>query len=115
MTVVAPSHGPGWWHHARLSVVAGSLSAGTNIALDITGGALQAGALTAANGDITEVFACGTAAIVTPVGELVWDAGTAPSTAGEAGGEVTRGVRRRLLDIQQGRVEDPYGWMHRLV
>lgn len=68
-----------------------------------------------ASGDITEVFACGTAAIVTPVGELVWEGGSAPSTAGESGGEVTRGVRQRLLDIQQGRADDPYGWMHRLV
>jgi branched-chain amino acid aminotransferase len=69
----------------------------------------------AANGDITEVFACGTAAIVAPVAELVWDGGEAPSTAGELGGEVTRGIRRRLLDIQQGRAEDTHGWMHRLV
>lgn len=68
-----------------------------------------------AGGDILEVFACGTAAIVTPIGELKWDGGSAPSTAGEGGGEVTRGIRERLLSIQQGRSEDTYGWMHRLV
>ena len=35
--------------------------------------------------------------------------------AGESGGEVTRGIRERLLSLQQGRTEDSYGWMHRLV
>jgi branched-chain amino acid aminotransferase len=68
-----------------------------------------------ASGDILEVFACGTAAIVTPIGGLKWAEGEAPSTAGEFGGEVTRGIRERLLSLQQGRTEDSYGWMHRLV
>ncbi len=69
----------------------------------------------ARSGDITEVFACGTAAVVTPVGELRWEGGSAPSTAGSAGGPVTRHIRERLLDIQFGRAEDVHGWMHRLV
>ena len=68
-----------------------------------------------ASGDILEVFACGTAAIVTPIGGLKWTGGEAPSTAGENGGDVTRGIRERLLSLQQGRSEDSYGWMHRLV
>ena len=66
------------------------------------------------DGSILEVFACGTAAVVTPVGELRWDGGSAPSTAGEEGGEVTRAVRRALLDIQYGRAEDTRGWLTRL-
>jgi branched-chain amino acid aminotransferase len=65
-------------------------------------------------GAIREVFACGTAAVVTPVGELRWEGGSAPSTAGEAGGEVTNAVRERLLDIQYGRAEDTHGWLTRL-
>ena len=69
-----------------------------------------------ASGEILEVFACGTAAIITPIGELRWaGGGSAPSTAGESGGEVTRGLRERLLSMQQGRSEDTYGWMTRLV
>ena len=68
-----------------------------------------------ASGHITEVFACGTAAVVTPVGELRWEGGTAASTAGAEGGEVTRAIRTRLLDIQYGRVEDTHGWLTRLV
>ena len=67
------------------------------------------------SGEILEIFACGTAAIVTPIGELRWEGGSARSTAGESGGEVTRGIRARLLDIQQGRAEDTYGWMLRLL
>ncbi len=66
------------------------------------------------SGEILEIFACGTAAVVTPVGELRWEGGTAPSTAGEAGGEVTNEIRSRLLDIQYGRAEDTHGWMTRL-
>lgn len=67
-----------------------------------------------ASGDITEVFACGTAAVVTPVGELRWDGGSAPSTAGAEGGEITRSIRQALLDIQYGVAEDARGWMTRL-
>ncbi|WP_299441516.1 branched-chain amino acid aminotransferase [uncultured Phycicoccus sp.] len=67
-----------------------------------------------ADGTIREIFACGTAAVVTPVGELRWDGGAAPSTAGEEGGEVTRSIRRALLDIQYGRAEDTRGWLTRL-
>ncbi|HNV42240.1 MAG TPA: branched-chain amino acid aminotransferase [Ornithinibacter sp.] len=67
-----------------------------------------------ASGEISEVFACGTAAVITPVGELRWEGGSAPSTAGEGGGEVTKAIRTALLDIQYGRVEDTHGWMTRL-
>jgi len=67
------------------------------------------------SGEIVEIFACGTAAVVTPVGELRWEGGSAPSTAGENGGEVTNSIRERLLDIQYGRAEDTHGWLTRLV
>ena len=67
-----------------------------------------------ASGEIREVFACGTAAVITPVGELRWEGGSAPSTAGESGGEVTNAIRTALLDIQYGRAEDSRGWLTRL-
>ncbi len=66
------------------------------------------------SGEIREIFACGTAAVVTPVGELRWDGGSAPSTAGEVGGEVTNSIRTALLDIQYGRAQDSHGWLTRL-
>ena len=65
-----------------------------------------------ASGEITEIFACGTAAVITPVGELVWDGGSVPSL-GE--GEVAATIRRHLVDLQFGRAEDPFGWMHPIV
>ena len=66
-----------------------------------------------ANGQIVEVFACGTAAVITPIGALRWPGGEVVGAVDEAG-EVARMLRRRLLDIQYGRAEDPYGWMHRV-
>ncbi len=68
----------------------------------------------AASGEITEVFACGTAAVVTPVGELRWDGGSCDARRDGAVGEVTRTIRERLLDIQYGRAEDTHGWLTRL-
>jgi branched-chain amino acid aminotransferase len=65
------------------------------------------------SGAITEIFACGTAAVVTPVGALKWDGGEVPC-ANDAG-EVTMAVRKALVDVQYGRTEDTFGWMHRIV
>ena len=64
-----------------------------------------------ASGHIVEIFACGTAAVVTPVGTLKWDGGEAP---GPARTDLTLQVRQALVDIQYGRAEDAFGWMHRV-
>src|SRR5215216_1278730 len=64
------------------------------------------------SGRITEIFACGTAAVVTPVGELKWAGGSAPAPAST---DLTFRIRQALVDIQFGRAEDTFGWMHRLV
>jgi branched-chain amino acid aminotransferase len=64
------------------------------------------------HGDIVEVFACGTAAVVTPVGALRWDGGETPHV--EEAGELTMAVRKALVDIQYGRAEDRFGWLHRV-
>ncbi len=66
-----------------------------------------------ASGRITEVFACGTAAVITPVGTLKWRGGEV--TSGDETGPVTQQVRRALVDIQYGRAEDTFGWMHRVL
>ncbi|MXG88118.1 branched-chain amino acid aminotransferase [Nocardioides sp. YIM 123512] len=65
-----------------------------------------------ASGDIVEIFACGTAAVVTPVGELKWDGGSTPAPAST---ELTFKIRQALVDVQFGRAEDTFGWMHRIV
>lgn len=64
------------------------------------------------SGQITEVFACGTAAVITPVGRLLWDGGEIVSSGQD---EVTMRLRQALVDIQYGRAEDTHGWMRRLV
>ena len=64
------------------------------------------------SGDIVEIFACGTAAVVTPVGELKWDGGSVPAPAST---DLTSGIRQALVDVQFGRAEDTFGWMHRIV
>lgn len=66
-----------------------------------------------ASGEVSEVFACGTAAVITPVGRLA-GAGFDLTIAGGQPGEVTMRVRDHLTDIQYGRAADKYGWMHRL-
>jgi branched-chain amino acid aminotransferase len=66
-----------------------------------------------ASGDITEVFACGTAAVVTPIAQLK----AADFTIGDAdapAGELTMSLRQELTDIQYGRIPDRHGWMKRL-
>jgi branched-chain amino acid aminotransferase len=63
-------------------------------------------------GAIREVFACGTAAVITPVGRLVWGEGEVGSMET---GEVTSQLRSKLIDIQYGRAVDTNGWLHRLV
>ena len=65
-----------------------------------------------ASGEIREVFACGTAAVITPVGRLVWDGG---EVGNPVAGETTLALRKALIDIQYGRATDTHGWMRRLV
>jgi branched-chain amino acid aminotransferase len=63
-------------------------------------------------GEITEVFACGTAAVVTPVGTLKWDGGETKPV--DQAGPLTMEIRQDLVDIQYGRAEDHLGWMRRV-
>jgi branched-chain amino acid aminotransferase len=67
-----------------------------------------------ASGRITEVFACGTAAVITPVGSLKRRDGQVGEDGAEIG-PVTAEIRQALVDIQYGRAEDTFGWMHRVV
>lgn len=67
------------------------------------------------SGRITEVFACGTAAVVTPVGTLKWRGGGELVMSESEAGPVTSQLRQTLLDIQYGKAEDRHGWMRRLV
>jgi branched-chain amino acid aminotransferase len=66
-----------------------------------------------ASGEITEVFACGTAAVITPVAQLLWDGGSAGSPDAVAG-DVTMAIRQKLVDIQYGRAADTHNWLRQL-
>ena len=63
-----------------------------------------------ASGDIVEVFACGTAAVVTPIGVLK----TPDFEDVQPTGTLALELRRQLTDIQYGRAEDTHGWLVRL-
>ncbi|WP_175412320.1 branched-chain amino acid aminotransferase [Streptomyces sp. TRM64462] len=63
------------------------------------------------NGTLTEVFACGTAAVITPVGTVKCASGEWQHSGGEPG-EVTLKLREALLAIQTGAAEDVHGWTH---
>ena len=67
----------------------------------------------AASGELTEVFACGTAAVITPVGHVKHADGEF-SISGGATGEVTMKLRDTLTKLQRGVVEDTRGWLTRL-
>jgi branched-chain amino acid aminotransferase len=67
----------------------------------------------AASGDIVGAFACGTAAVVVPIGRLLGD-DIEIVHEGPASEELALSLRTELTDIQYGRVEDTRGWMTRL-
>ena len=64
-------------------------------------------------GEITEVFACGTAAVITPVGILKSEQEEIV-IGGNTPGSLTVSLRQELTGIQYGRVEDRHSWMHKL-
>jgi branched-chain amino acid aminotransferase len=66
------------------------------------------------SGQVTELFACGTAAVITPIGMLKDEDGTYVVGGGETG-ETTAALRKNLLDIQYGRAEDTHGWLRRVL
>lgn len=65
------------------------------------------------SGELTEVFACGTAAVVTPVGS-VKGADRAWTVGDGTPGPVTLKVRDELVGIQYGSRPDPHAWIHKI-
>lgn len=66
-----------------------------------------------AGGQISEIFACGTAAVITPIGRLAGKGFDLTVADGEAG-QLTMSIREELTDIQYGRREDKHGWLLKL-
>ncbi|TVS24503.1 branched-chain amino acid aminotransferase [Corynebacterium sanguinis] len=67
-----------------------------------------------ASGEITETLACGTAAVITPVGKVLSNSGEFTIGGNEAG-DVSMKLRKQLRAIQEGEVEDTHGWNQVLV
>lgn len=61
-------------------------------------------------GTLNEVFGTGTAAVVSPVGELAWDGGKLAVSGGKVG-PIAQRLFDALTGIQYGREKDPHGWM----
>jgi branched-chain amino acid aminotransferase len=67
-----------------------------------------------ADGRITEVFACGTAAVITPVGRVKHNDGEVVVADGQPG-PITLRLRELLTAIQRGTAPDTHSWMRTLV
>ena len=64
----------------------------------------------AANGTLSEVFASGTAAVISPVGEMLWKDNTIVINDGEIG-PLSQELYDTITGIQGGKIPDPYGWI----
>jgi len=68
----------------------------------------------AASGRLKEAFACGTAAVISPIGKVCSVSGDFLISGGAAG-PVAMGLRKKLVDIQYGRVPDPHNWIKKVL
>ncbi len=64
-----------------------------------------------ANGSLKEAWGCGTAAVVSPIGELCYKGVKYTVNNGEIG-TVTQHLYDTLTGIQWGKLEDTYGWTY---
>src|SRR5262249_51846912 len=67
----------------------------------------------AASGRLAESFACGTAAVLTPISSVKFEGGSFTIGNGGSSGQ-TEKLRATLVDIQRCRAPDPHGWVHRV-
>ena len=62
------------------------------------------------NGKLEEAWGCGTAAVISPIGELCYKGKKYAVNNGEIG-ETTQHLYDTLTGIQWGKIEDSYGWI----
>ncbi len=65
------------------------------------------------NGTLEEAWGCGTAAVVSPIGELCYKDVKYTVNNGEIG-ETTQMLYDTLTGIQWGKIEDTFGWTHQI-
>lgn len=61
------------------------------------------------DGVLEEAFGTGTAAVISPVGELIWNDETLMINNGETG-EISKKLYDTITGIQKGTVPDEFGW-----
>jgi branched-chain amino acid aminotransferase len=66
------------------------------------------------SGAITEVLACGTAAVVAGISEFVWPSGRSLKVGAGTAGPVTNTLLETVQKIQFGGSPDPFGWIRRI-
>ena len=64
--------------------------------------------------ELKEAFACGTAAVISPIGKVCSASGDFLISGGAAG-PVAMGLRKKLVDIQYGRTNDPHNWIRKVL
>ena len=69
----------------------------------------------AESGRLREAFACGTAAVVTPIGKVKGRDRAFAVAGGETTGAVTQKLKDALMDIQFGRAADAHGWRQKVL
>ena len=65
------------------------------------------------DGTLQEAFGCGTAAVISPIGELMYD-GVKYTVNGGKIGETTQMLYDTLTGIQWGKIEDGFGWVYKI-
>ncbi len=65
------------------------------------------------SGEVMEVFGCGTAAVISPVGRLAYK-GQDHLINNNESGPVATALYEKLTAIQYGRADDPFGWVQQI-
>jgi branched-chain amino acid aminotransferase len=95
----------------RDSILALAKEAGTSVREEAY--TIEQWRLDAASGKLKEAFACGTAAVISPIGKVCSASGDFLINGGAAG-PVAMGLRKKLVDIQYGRVPDTHNWIRKV-
>src|ERR1700727_80740 len=96
----------------RDSIIALAKDAGTHVREEAY--TIEQWRADAASGKLKEAFACGTAAVISPIGKVCSASGDFLISGGAAG-PVAMGMRKKLVDIQYGRAADPHDWIRKVL
>src|SRR6201992_3335570 len=96
----------------RDSIIHAARDAGTRVREDPY--TIEQWRMDAQSGKLKEAFACGTAAVISPIGKVCSASGDFVINGGAAG-PIAMGLRKQLVDIQYGRAPDPHNWIKKVL